>query len=85
MNYFLFGVLHQAVWAVSKKRPKPPMLDIPLYENVFQNPELFPTQASLSPKQSTLTPTVVWSEHLHGLWSQNTYADCGQNIYSKVV
>jgi hypothetical protein len=25
-----------------------------LYENVFQNPELFPTQVSLSPKQSTL-------------------------------
>jgi hypothetical protein len=26
-----------------------------LYENVFQNPEIFPTQVSLSPKQSTLT------------------------------
>jgi hypothetical protein len=25
-----------------------------LYQNVFQNPELFPTQVSLSPKQSTL-------------------------------
>jgi hypothetical protein len=25
-----------------------------LYENVFQNPKLFPTQVSLSPKQSTL-------------------------------
>jgi hypothetical protein len=25
-----------------------------LYENVFQNPELFPTQVSLSPKQSTI-------------------------------
>jgi hypothetical protein len=25
-----------------------------LYENVFQNPELFPTQVSLSPEQSTL-------------------------------
>jgi hypothetical protein len=25
-----------------------------LYENVFQNPEVFPTQVSLSPKQSTL-------------------------------
>jgi hypothetical protein len=25
-----------------------------LYENVFQNPELFPTQVSLSPKQSSL-------------------------------
>jgi hypothetical protein len=24
------------------------------YENVFQNPELFPTQVSLSPEQSTL-------------------------------
>jgi hypothetical protein len=26
-----------------------------LYENVFQNAELFPTQDSLSPEQSTLT------------------------------
>jgi hypothetical protein len=26
------------------------------YENVFQNPELFPTQGSLSPEQSTLAP-----------------------------
>jgi hypothetical protein len=26
---FLFGVLYQAVRAVSKKQPKPPMLDIP--------------------------------------------------------
>jgi hypothetical protein len=25
-----------------------------LYENVFQNPEFFPTQVSISPKQSTL-------------------------------
>jgi hypothetical protein len=25
-----------------------------LYENEFQNPELFPTQVSLSPEQSTL-------------------------------
>jgi hypothetical protein len=25
-----------------------------LYENAFQNPELFPTQVSLSPEQSTL-------------------------------
>jgi hypothetical protein len=25
-----------------------------LYENLFQNPELFPTQVSLSPEQSTL-------------------------------
>jgi hypothetical protein len=25
-----------------------------LNENVFQNPEVFPTQVSLSPKQSTL-------------------------------
>jgi hypothetical protein len=25
-----------------------------LYENVFQNPELFPTQVSLSPEKSTL-------------------------------
>jgi hypothetical protein len=25
-----------------------------LYENVFQNPELFPTQISISPKQSIL-------------------------------
>jgi hypothetical protein len=25
-----------------------------LYENMFQNPELFPTQVSLSPEQSTL-------------------------------
>jgi hypothetical protein len=27
---------------------------IKLYENVFQNPEIFPTHVSLSPKQSTL-------------------------------
>jgi hypothetical protein len=27
---------------------------IMLYENVFQNPELFPTQVSLSPEKSTL-------------------------------
>jgi hypothetical protein len=27
--FCLFGVLHQAVRAVSKERPKPPMLDIP--------------------------------------------------------
>jgi hypothetical protein len=25
-----------------------------LYEKVFQNPEIFPTQGSLSPEQSTL-------------------------------
>jgi hypothetical protein len=30
-----------------------------LYENVFQNPELFPTQVSLSPDQSTLVNTGV--------------------------
>jgi hypothetical protein len=29
---------------------------IMLYENVFQNPELFPTQVSLSPEKSTLAP-----------------------------
>jgi hypothetical protein len=28
-----------------------------LNENVFQNPEVFPTQVSLSPKQSTLPET----------------------------
>jgi hypothetical protein len=28
-NFILFRELHQAVRAVSKKRPKPPMLDIP--------------------------------------------------------
>jgi hypothetical protein len=28
-----------------------------LYENEFQNPELFPTQVSLSPEQSTLDTT----------------------------
>jgi hypothetical protein len=31
------------------------MCIIILYENVFQNPEIFLTQVSLSPKQSTLT------------------------------
>jgi hypothetical protein len=29
-----------------------------LYENVFQNPQLFRTQVSLSPKQSTLVLVV---------------------------
>jgi hypothetical protein len=31
---------------------------IMLYENVFQNPELFRTQVSLSPEQSTLVTTL---------------------------
>jgi hypothetical protein len=31
-----------------------------LYENVFQNPENFPTQVSLSLKQSTLAATAVF-------------------------
>jgi hypothetical protein len=37
-----------------------------LSENVFQNPEVFPTQVSLSPKQSTLAAAmaVQWSETL---------------------
>jgi hypothetical protein len=30
------------------------LLVVILYENVFQNPELFPTKVSLSPEQSTL-------------------------------
>jgi hypothetical protein len=30
-----------------------------LYENVFQNPELFPTQVSLYPEKSTLVVVVV--------------------------
>jgi hypothetical protein len=29
-----------------------------LYENVFQNPELFPTQVSLSSEHSTLDPSL---------------------------
>jgi hypothetical protein len=29
------------------------------YENVFQNPELFPTQVILSPEQSTLASTFL--------------------------
>jgi hypothetical protein len=29
------------------------------YENVFQNPEFFPTQVSLSPEQSTLECWVI--------------------------
>jgi hypothetical protein len=31
-----------------------------LYENVFQNPELFPTQVSLYPEKSTL----VWGKKI---------------------
>jgi hypothetical protein len=34
MNFILFGVLHQAVRAVLKKRPKPPMLDTPFNFNI---------------------------------------------------
>jgi hypothetical protein len=30
-----------------------------LYENVFQNPELFPTQVSLYPEHSTLELRVI--------------------------
>jgi hypothetical protein len=30
-----------------------------LYGNVFQNPELFPTQVSLSPEQSTLEDIIL--------------------------
>jgi hypothetical protein len=30
-----------------------------LHENVFQNPELFPTQVSLSPEHSTLVPNKI--------------------------
>jgi hypothetical protein len=33
---------------------------IMLYENVFQNPELFPTQVSLSPEHSTLDRRDFW-------------------------
>jgi hypothetical protein len=32
---FFWGVLHQAVRAVSKNRPKYPMLEIPFVKNVF--------------------------------------------------
>jgi hypothetical protein len=35
-----------------------------LYDNVFQNPELFRTQVSLSPEQSTLVPTLLLSKLL---------------------
>jgi hypothetical protein len=33
-----------------------------LYENVFQNPELFPTQVSLSPVKSTLFPAYFMAD-----------------------
>jgi hypothetical protein len=33
LKIFFFGVLHQAVRAVSKNRPKYPMLDIPFKKN----------------------------------------------------
>jgi hypothetical protein len=36
-----------------------------LYENVFQNPELFPTQVSLSPRQSTLGVLLGWANIRH--------------------
>jgi hypothetical protein len=32
-----------------------------IYENVFQNPEIFPTQASHSPEQSTLAEEFLFS------------------------
>jgi hypothetical protein len=35
-----------------------------LYENVFQNPELFPTQVSLSSEHSTLEVTKVDSREI---------------------
>jgi hypothetical protein len=34
-----------------------------LYKNVFQNPELFPTQVSLYPEKSTLTVEIVWKNY----------------------
>jgi hypothetical protein len=34
-----------------------------LYENVFQNPELFPTQVSLYPEKSTLAAKIVMMLH----------------------
>jgi hypothetical protein len=40
LNFFeeiCFGVLHQAVRAVSKNRPKYPMLDIPFWGNYGEN------------------------------------------------
>jgi hypothetical protein len=42
---------------------------IMLYENVFQNPELFPTQASLYPEHSTLG----WANINQYFYSNNEY------------
>jgi hypothetical protein len=48
---------------------------IMLYENVFQNPELFPTQVSLYPEHSTLIPdlgkmffTREYTQYIAGLY-----------------
>jgi hypothetical protein len=43
---------------------------IKLYENVFQNPELFPTQVSLSPEQSTLSCYQIDSKNWDQLRNQ---------------
>jgi hypothetical protein len=47
-------------------------------ENVFQNPEVFPTQVSLSPKQSTLVSTVMQLpiQKISGLQQAATKVDC---------
>jgi hypothetical protein len=49
---------------------------IMLYENVFQNPELFPTQDSLSPEKSTLVITVFVTRGRH-FWARNVWIENG--------
>jgi hypothetical protein len=43
---------------------------IMLYENVFQNPQLFPTQVSLYPEQSTLKLILLSTK------GDNNFAHC---------
>jgi hypothetical protein len=54
--------------------PTPPhvmlqVFTIILYQNVFQNPELFGTQVSLSPEQSTLVTDCGLSNRKVGVFS----------------
>jgi hypothetical protein len=52
---------------------------IMLYENVFQNPELFPTQVSLSPEHSTLALVAVQQMEKTTMEIRNRYFSVAVN------